>query len=122
MNSKPIQLENCIFIEANSDGGEYEQKKCIYPLKGNKEYYITRCTESRQNLELDRTVSVSTNFVIDQLSVQIKLCDKLQVVFSGIGGNNFEKEENLFNLIQYRNNEISLPGQKYIMFFFEKRL
>ena len=120
VDGKEIDINKCKIL--NEEENEfYTRKKYSYELKGKNEYHIERCFEFSQKLNEDRIISFSSSHVIDDLSVFIKKCDKLEVVFDPVGKNKFYKNE-IFSgaRLSYINRDVFLPGEKYKLFVFKK--
>lgn len=116
----PIDMSKCK-ITTEEENDTFINKRFSYDIKGKKEYHIERCFEFSQKLNEDRIISFSSSHVIDDLSVYIKKCDKLEVVFEAVGKNKFYKNE-IFTgeRISYINRDVFLPGEKYKLFVFKK--
>jgi len=90
-------------------------------LKGRHEYYVERTIKLRQNLNTDRIFSFSTDRIIDDLSFQIKHCDKLGVFLSEVDKNKFYKNGAFGSeSLSYINRDIFLPGEKFKIFIFRQ--
>lgn len=123
IDGETIDETKCKFIESVEDES-FIKKKYSYTLSGKHEYNIERHFRFSQNLNNDRLISFNSSHVIDDLSVFIKKCDKLEVVFDSIGKNTFDKSD-IFsdeNRISYTNRDAFLPGEKYKLFVYKKDL
>lgn len=119
IDGKQIDLNNCI-ITNQEDTEKFTRKKYSYPLGNKKEYHIERCFKFNQLIDEDRVVSFSSSNVVDDLTVRIKHCDKLLIVFEPVGNNYFNKENIFQDRICFVNRDVFLPGEKYKIFLFRK--
>lgn len=119
VDGSDIDLKKCV-ITNQEDYGNFTKKKFSYPLENKKEYHIERCFNFTQQIDDDRIVSFSSSNVVDDLTVRIKLCEKLQIVFEPVGNNYFNKENIFQDRICYVNRDVFLPGEKYKIFLFRK--
>jgi len=120
VDGKEIDISKCKILN-EEENENFTRKKYSYELKGKNEYHIERCFEFSQNLNEDRVISFSSSHVIDDLSVYVKNCSKLEVVFEQVGKNKFYKNE-IFSeaRLSYINRDVFLPGEKYKLFVFKK--
>lgn len=114
-----IDLKKCK-ISNQEENENFTRKKFSYPLENQKEYHIERCFKFNQIIDDDRVVSFSSSNVVDDLTVRIKHCSKLQIVFEPVGNNHFNKENIFQDRICYVNRDVFLPGEKYKIFLFRK--
>lgn len=119
VNNEVIDIKKCT-ITNQVDYETYTLKKFKYPLEGRKEYHIERCFVFSQNINEDRIVSFSSSNVVDDLTIRIKKCDKLEIVFEPVNGNEFSKENLFDDRMCYVNRDVFLPGEKYKLFLFKK--
>lgn len=119
VDGKLIDIKKCI-ITNQEDSEKFTKKKYSYPLENKKEYHIERCFKFTQIIDDDRVVSFSSSNVVDDLTVRIKLCNKLQIVFEPVGNNYFNKENIFQDRICYVNRDVFLPGEKYKIFLYRK--
>lgn len=120
VDGNEIDIAKCKILN-EEESETHTRKKYSYELKGKNEYHIERCFEFSQMLNEDRIISFSTSHVIDDLSVYIKKCDGLEVVFEPVGKNKFYKNEIFSDLrLCYINRDVFLPGEKYKLFVFKK--
>ncbi|WP_140509330.1 hypothetical protein [Flavobacterium pectinovorum] len=117
IDDEKIDLKKCI-ITNQEENENFVKKKYSYPLGKKKEYHIERCFQFSQIIEDDRIVSFSSSHVVDDLTVRIKLCKKLQIVFEPVGDNLFNKENIFQDRICYVNRDVFLPGEKYKIFLY----
>lgn len=89
-------------------------------LKGKKRYEIERSVEMTQNLETDRVFSFSSARIIDNLSVKINHCEKLNIFFSPVGDNIFKLDNQITEGQSYLSREILLSGEKFKTFIYKK--
>lgn len=89
-------------------------------LKGKKEYEVERSIEMTQNLEVDRVFSFSSNRIIDNLSVKLNSCDKLNIYFSPVGKNMFKIDNQIHEGQSYISRELLLSGEKFQTFIYKK--
>lgn len=96
-------------------------EKTLYsiPLKGKSEYHVERCIKIGQNLDNDRVFSFSSSKILDDLSVIIEYCDKLNVCFSQVGRNKFYPNANHRDKKAYINRNVFLPGEKFKLFIYK---
>jgi hypothetical protein len=115
-----IDISKCK-ITNEEENDQFIIKRFSYELKGEKEYHIERCFEFSQDLQEDRIISFNTSHVVDDLTVYIKKCENLEVVFEPVGRNKFYKNQMFSNeRVIYENRDIFLPGEKYKLFVFKK--
>lgn len=119
VNNEVLDINKCT-ITNQADYETYTLKKFKYPLEGRKEYHIERCFVFSQNINEDRIVSFSSSNVVDDLTIRIKKCDKLEIVFEPVNGNEFSKENLFDDRMCYVNRDVFLPGEKYKLFLFKK--
>jgi len=121
VDGKEIDKNKCKILN-EKENETHTIKTYSYELKGKKEYHIERCFEFEQNLNEDRIISFASSHVIDDLSVYIKKCEELEVVFDSVGKNKFYKNE-IFSTerMSYINRDVFLPGEKYKLFVFKKK-
>ena len=119
VDGQNIDLKKCV-ITNQIDYEKFTKKKFTYPLENKKEYHIERCFNFTQVIDDDRIVSFSSSNVVDDLTVRIKICDKLQIVFEPVGNNHFNKENIFQDRICFVNRDVFLPGEKYKIFLFRK--
>lgn len=119
VDGQNIDLKKCI-ITNQLDYENFTKKKFTYPLENKKEYHIERCFKFTQIIDDDRIVSFSSSNVVDDLTVRIKICDNLQIVFEPVDNNHFNKENIFHDRICYVNRDIFLPGEKYKIFLYRK--
>lgn len=117
IDGETIDLKKCVITNQEEDE-KFVRKKYSYPLSNKKEYHIERCFQFSQIIDEDRIVSFSSSHVVDDLTVRIKLCEKLQIVFEPVGDNRFNKENIFQDRICYVNRDIFLPGEKYKIFLY----
>lgn len=120
VDGKAIEIKKCKILNEDATD-KFINKKYSIELKGKTEYHIERCFEFTQDLRDDRIISFNSSHVIDDLSVYIKKCDKLEVVFEPVGKNVFYPN-NIFHddRLSYINRDVFLPGEKYKLFVFKK--
>lgn len=119
VDGQNIDLKKCV-ITNQVDYENFTKKKFAYPLENKKEYHIERCFKFTQIIDDDRIVSFSSSNVVDDLTVRIKICDNLQIVFEPVGNNHFNKENIFQDRMCYVNRDVFLPGEKYKIFLFRK--
>lgn len=95
-------------------------KSYQFELNGNTEYHIERSVEMTQNITDDRVFSFSSSRIIDDMSIHIQYCDKLDVFFSSVGKNYFQPDNQILNGKSYINRDVLLPGEKFKIFIFKK--
>ena len=89
-------------------------------LKGKNRYTIERMFEMTQDLNEDRVFSFTSSIIIDTMSVDIRLCDKLNSFFSVVGKNKFDIDNHINNGKSYITREVLLPGEKFKIFIYKK--
>lgn len=107
-------------IEKTSSINDFDVKHYTFFLNGKTEYHIERKIEMVQNLKEDRLYGFASNKIIDDISVHLQYCDKLNVFFSSIGKNIFNKDNQLLNGQSYINRDVLLPGEKFNVFIYKK--
>lgn len=100
--------------------GEYFKKIFKYQLKDDTEYHIERYIVMQQDINLDRIYSFSSSKIIDDISIQLQYCEKLNVTFSSVGKNVFKTDNIPFDGQTYVNRDILMPGEKFKVFVFKK--
>lgn len=92
------------------------------PLEGSKKYIIERQVEMTQNINDDRVFTFSSSRIIEDLSLNLKYDDKLNLFFSPVGKNVFHKDNQLRSLESqsYISRDLLLPGEKFKIFIFKK--
>lgn len=114
-----IDISKCK-ISHQERGDDFIKKQFTYFLKGKKEYHIERRLEFTQNLKEDRVIGFDTSHVIDDLTVHIKICKKLNLVFEPSGKAKFHKNEQFSDRVTYSNRDVFLPGEKYKLFLYKE--
>lgn len=89
-------------------------------LFGNTSYILERKVEMTQNLNDDRVFSFSSSIIIDNMTVNIKLCDKLNIFFSVVGKNKFSNDNHLGDNNTRICRDVLLPGEKFKVFIYKK--
>lgn len=89
-------------------------------LKGKKEYEIERSIEMTQNLEADRVFSFSSDRIIDNFTIKLSPCDKLNIFFSPVGKNKFNFDNQKHDGQSYVSRDLLLPGEKFQTFIYKK--
>lgn len=89
-------------------------------LKGKKEYEIERSVEMTQNLEVDRVFSFSSDRIIDNFTIKLSPCEKLNIFFSPVGKNKFNLDNQKHEGQSYVSRDILLPGEKFQTFIYKK--
>jgi len=109
--------------EVESDVEEPNQaiKTYRFELNGNKEYHIERSVEMTQKISEDRVFSFSSSRIIDDMSIHIQYCDRLDVFFSSVGKNYFKEDNQILTGKSYINRDVLLPGEKFKIFIFKKQ-
>lgn len=104
--------------ESTEDGMNVKHYK--FNLKDCSEYHIEREIELTQNLDVDRLYTFASAKVIDDISIHIQYCDKLNVFFSGICNNKFRTDNLLLPGKAYINRDVLLPGDVFNLFILKK--
>lgn len=111
-------------IKYKNEKGEEDPKNTNFTakLKGKRKYIIERQIEMTQDLKDDRVYSFASSRIIEDLSLNIKLDENLDIFFSPVGKNVFYLDNQLrgFNSIGYINRDLLLPGEKFKVFIFKK--
>lgn len=89
-------------------------------LQGNTSYIVERKVEMTQDLNDDRVFSFSSSIIIDNMTVDIKLCDKLNMFFSVVGKNKFSNDNHLGDKNTRICRDVMLPGEKFKIFIYKK--
>jgi len=89
-------------------------------LSGNTSYILERKVEMTQNLLDDRVFSFSSSIIIDNMTVNIKPCDKLNIFFSVVGKNKFSSDNHLGDNNNRICRDVLLPGEKFKIFIYKK--
>jgi hypothetical protein len=89
-------------------------------LSGNTSYILERKVEMTQDLNNDRVFSFSSSIIIDNMTVNIKPCDKLNAFFSVVGKNKFNSDNHLGDLNNRICRDVLLPGEKFKIFIYKK--
>lgn len=117
IDGEKMDLKKCQ-ITNQEENEKFIRKKYSYPLSNKKEYHIERCFQFSQIIDDDRIVSFNSSHVVDDLTVRIKLCEKLQIVFEPVADNRFNRENIFQDRICYVNRDVFLPGEKYKIFLY----
>lgn len=141
--TSPVPDSDGIYAKLNEDNCKYDGKKLelithkhknenneddplnvhfTAKLKGQKRYVIERQIEMTQDLKDDRTYSFASSRIIEDLAINIKLDEKLDIFFSPVGKNNFPLDNQVrgANSIGYISRDLLLPGEKFKVFIFKK--
>lgn len=89
-------------------------------LQGSTSYIVERKVEMTQDLNDDRVFSFSSSIIIDNMTVDIKLCDKLNMFFSVVGKNKFSNDNHLGDKNTRICRDVLLPGEKFKIFIYKK--
>jgi hypothetical protein len=108
-------VEEALVIEKNET-----VKNFTAELKGKDRYTVERMFELTQDLNEDRVFSFTSSIIIDSMFVDIRLCDKLNIMFSVVGKNKFEKDNHINAGQSYITREVLLPGEKFKIFIYKK--
>jgi hypothetical protein len=100
--------------------GEYFKKVFKHQLTGKKEYHIERCIEMKQKLKDDRIYSFSSSKIIDDIYINLVTCEKLNLFFSPVNKNIFDKDNIEIDGINFANRDVLMPGEKFKVFIFKK--
>lgn len=114
-----IDIDKCKVSHEDKDE-RFIKKQFIYDLKGKKEYHIERRLEFTQNLKEDRVIGFNTSHVVDDLTVHIKKCENLNVVFEPSGKAKFYVNNQFDDRMSYINRDVFLPGEKYKLFLYKE--
>lgn len=120
-------LASIVFVDTdilitpeNAKDGDIITKKVTKRLKGLREYHIESKIVHKQNLDLDRVFSFSSDRIIDDLTVNLKKCDNTEIIFHPLNGNKLHSTNTGFkDYDTYINRDIFLPGEVFIMFFYK---
>lgn len=94
------------------------QVKITKELKGQKEYHLSGVTDSIQKLSEDRVFAFGSYRIIDDLTVFIDHCNKINVIFSPTGNNSLKKNDAFpKRKLAFINRDVLLPGEKFKLFF-----
>jgi len=89
-------------------------------LSDNISYILERKVEMTQNLLDDRVFSFSSSIIIDNMTVNVKPCDKLNFFFSVVGKNKFTSDNHLGDNNNRICRDVLLPGEKFKLFIYKK--
>lgn len=99
----------------------FHKKYISREFSGVLEYHLDRKIESFQNLKSDRAFAFASDRIIDDISLKIESCDKLNVFFTTVNDNKLYKNGALPNDdLAFINRDLFLPGEKFKMFFYKK--
>ena len=115
LNNEIINL-----AESNISSEKSNVKIFSTTLEGSLSYLIERKVEMTQYLDEDRVFSFSSSIIIDNMTVDIKLCSKLDMFFSVVGKNKFSSDNHLGVHKSLISREVLLPGEKFKIFIFRK--
>lgn len=119
INGKPFEED--VFKDSNPiKEGEYFKKIFKHQLMGKKEYHIERYIEMKQKLHEDRIYSFSSSKIIDDIYINFDTCENLNIFFSAVDKNNFQKDNLELNGINFANRDVLMPGEKFKVFIFKK--
>lgn len=108
-------------VDTNIVNGIKLYKTFNAELKGKKEYEIERSIEMTQNIDVDRVFSFSSDRIIDNFTLKINPCKKLNIFFSPVGKNKFNLDNQIHEGQSYVSREILLPGEKFQTFIYKKK-
>lgn len=100
--------------------GEYFKKIFKHQLRDKKEYHIERCIEMKQKLIDDRIYSFSSSKIIDDIYINLVTCENLDIFFSPVNKNFFDKDNIEIDGINFANRDVLMPGEKFKVFIFKK--
>lgn len=104
--------------------GNIDPKNTIFTafLEGKKKYILERKIEMTQDIKDDRIFSFASSRIIEDLSINIKLDDKLDIYFAPVGKNIFYDDNHVRSAQSksYINRDLLLPGEKFKVFIFKK--
>lgn len=103
-----------------SNDGENHVKHYKFNLKGSSEYHLEREVEMTQYLIKDRLYGFTISKVVDDISVHIQCCDKLDVFFTSVDEKEFREDNHILPGISYINRDVILPGDVFYLFIFKK--
>lgn len=106
--------------EVTSDKDNKKIKTFTTELYSKSSYIIERKVEMTQNLLDDRFFSFSSSVIIDNMTVNIKPCDKLNVFFSVVGKNKFDADNHIGDNNNRICRDVLLPGEKFKIFIYKK--
>lgn len=116
-----IAFEEEDFIDSNPiKEGVFFKKIFKHQLKGSKEYHIERCIEMKQKLQDDRIYSFSSSKIIDDIYINLVTCEKLNIFFSSVDKNVFNKDNIEIDGINFANRDVLMSGEKFKVFIFKK--
>lgn len=97
------------------------KKSISKTLSKHLEYHIDRKITLQQDLSVDREFSFGSDRIIDDISVNIKHCDEINVYFAPVDKNKMY-HNGAFNEhnLSYINRDIFLPGEKFKIFMYFK--
>lgn len=99
-----------------------ENKAKIFSTKlsGHNNYVIERKVEMTQNLENDRVFTFSSSIIIDNILIDIKVCDELDYFFAPSGKNKYPLDSHNNDNTTYLSRELQMPGERFKVFIFKK--
>jgi len=107
----------------NGDGKEDKFNKSFSAyLEGKKRYVIERQVVLTQDIKNDRVFSFSSSRIIEDLLINFKLDENLQIFFSPVKKNVFELDNHICTdrSISYISRDLLLPGEKFKVFIYKK--
>jgi hypothetical protein len=89
-------------------------------MEGKKSYKLIRTIEMTQKLAEDRVYWFTSSCIIDDLTIHLKQCGKLNVFFSPTDKNSFMDIGADFGSKVLENRDVLLPGEKFKVFIYKK--
>jgi hypothetical protein len=108
-----------ILSEITSTNDNKNIKTFNTELSRNTSYILERKVEMTQNLIDDRVFSFSSSIIIDNMTVNINPCDKLNIYFSVVGKNKFSNDNHLGDKNTRICRDVLLPGEKFKIFIYK---
>ena len=115
-----VNYNEMILSETTTIKDNINTKEFKAELKDSLNYIVERKVEMTQNLSNDRVFSFSSSIIIDNMFVDIKLCDKLSMLFSPVNKNRFEHDNHLGENNTKISRDVLLPGEKFKIFIYKK--
>jgi len=117
------ETENIIFEKDKLEKEEREESVLIkinHILEGKTEYHIEKIYTFRQNLDIDRVLAFGSSRIIDDLIINVKYCENLNIFFSRSNKNVYKTLDIKQNEFSYENRKLLLPGDKFKLFIIKK--